>query len=473
MKKILLGISIASSLLLFQSCNEEDFLGTQPSETISSPTTEQKINGLFANMIIAGTGGTTRHEDFGQKGVDILTDMLTADVALSRNGYNRYAAFASLAATSDYTSDFNYIPWRYYYKIIYGANDVMNDFGDNPVLVTNNDKAFYGQALAMRAYSYFYLLQMYTKEYEPSAKAIPLVTSIKQTTAPSKTQKEIYDLIVSDLLKAEELLANEARNNKIKVDQTVVRGLLAYTYAAMNQNQLAADYSKKVMDAGYPLTTKAELTGGFNDLQTKSWIWGADITTDMSMDLISWWGQMDWYTYSYQSVGDYKCIDDNLRKSISDTDVRKSQFKEIVANYWMGSDKFYDSGKVRQGARIISADYIFMRVDEFYLLYAESMAKLGNDNVAKTTLKTLLKDRYTDLSFIDALSGTALQDEIYKQTRIEFWGEGKTYLALKRNKKDVVRGANHNSLANQTIKFSDDRLTFKIPQAEVINNPDL
>jgi hypothetical protein len=40
-------------------------------------------------------------------------------------------------------------------------------------------------------------------------------------------------------------------------------------------------------------------------------------------------------------------------------------------------------------------------------------------------------------------SGTSLQEEIYLQTRLEFWGEGKSYLAMKRNKATVKSGINH------------------------------
>ena len=41
------------------------------------------------------------------------------------------------------------------------------------------------------------------------------------------------------------------------------------------------------------------------------------------------------------------------------------------------------------------------------------------------------------------MTGQALLDEIYKQTRVEFWGEGKSYLAMKRNHATLTRGANH------------------------------
>ena len=111
-----------------------------------------------------------------------------------------------------------------------------------------------------------------------------------------------------------------------------------------------------------------------------------------------------------------------------------------------------------------------------YLLYAETAAKSGDEAGAKDALKTLLAQRLataTDAAYVDQLSGQALLDEIYLQTRIELWGEGKSYLALKRNKASVTRGSNHPTAAGQTIPYNDNRLTFDIPQSEIQNNPNL
>ena len=471
-------IYLFAMFAILQSCNKEDLLVKEPTETISTPAIEQKVNGMFALMLKDGTGGTTRHEDFGQKGIDIFTDMLESDVALSRNAYNRYASLANYSGILDYSSNFNYIPWRYYYRVIYSANDVINDFGgnDNPDF-SKGSKALFAQALAMRGYAYFYLLQLYTKEYAPTEKGVPIVTSILQTKSEMKKQSEVYDQILSDLTRAETMLEGYDRNNKIKFNQDVVRGLLAYTYAAMNNPAKAQEYSQKVISSGnYPITTASQLTGGFNDVSTPSWIWGADLTTDMGLDLISWWGQMDYFTYSYQSVGDYKTIDGNLRLSIAANDIRKNQFQQIVSGYWFGSGKFYDPARVKQGQRQIETDYIFMRVDEFYLLKAESLAKQGDAFLpqAKQALKDLLQNRISDLSFIDSITNsTDLLKEIYHQTRIEFWGEGKSYLAMKRNHMNVVRGQNHDAFKGLDIPSTDEKLTFKIPSAEVINNPNL
>jgi len=44
---------------------------------------------------------------------------------------------------------------------------------------------------------------------------------------------------------------------------------------------------------------------------------------------------------------------------------------------------------------------------------------------------------------------------------------------LKRNKKSVTRGANHLFEVGVTFNYNDPKLSFVIPQAEVINNPNL
>jgi hypothetical protein len=74
-------------------------------------------------------------------------------------------------------------------------------------------------------------------------------------------------------------------------------------------------------------------------------------------------------------------------------------------------------------------------------------------------------------AYVDGLSGQALKNEIYLQTRIELWGEGKSYLAMKRNKATITRGSNHLSNVGIPIPYNDNRLTLEIPQSEVQNNP--
>ena len=459
------------------SCRQ-DFLETEPTQTLADPPAQSKLYGLYNMMVNLYTGGTTAHEDFGQKGYDIISDMLSGDLAYSRDTYGRYRTLANLTATIDYSNNFNYMPWRYYYRLIYGANDIIGGLGGNNATPTKEEDRFaLGQAKAMRAYAYFYLSQFFNTSYNPTADSIPLYTEATLGQANGKAkQSEVYTQIVNDLTQAITLLNGFSRPNKGVMDQNVAKGLLAYTYAAMGENSKAAVLSKEIMSA-YPKTTTADLVynattasgGGFNDLKTASWMWGFDITLENDLDLVSWWGQMDYYTYSYQYAGDRKVIDNGLFAQIKSTDKRKAQFNSVG----MPTGKFYAPGRTPGGQRSITTDYLFMRADEFYLLAAETLAKSGNETEAKTILKSFLDNRLADTNYIDNLSGTSLLDEIYLQTRIELFAEGKSYLAMKRNKASITRGTNHAYNAGKSYSYDANELTFDIPQSEINNNPKL
>lgn len=479
-KLVIVALSIATALSLI-SCNE-DFLDTSPTETIPNAPNEYKLNGLYVMMVMDRTGGTTRHEDFGQKGNDIIMDLLSSDMALAKNSYNRYLRLANLSATEDFTDDFNYIPWRYYYRVIIGANDILTNIDGN----SDTDKHIIGQTKALRAYAYFYLMQLYNKEYSPNEKAIPIYTNPAQESQPKSTQAEVYQLIIDDLTEAITLLDDFDREHKGRINKYVAKGLLAYAYAAMGNYAKVEELSMDIINnSGLNITTRENLLGGFNNLATNpSWMWGFDITTENGLDLISWWGQVDLYTYSYASVGDFKTMDEGLYNSIRTDDIRKEQFNGTYKNFkYFATGKFYNTAAKAArkigGQRIVTDDYVYMRVDEFHLLAAEALAKQGKEAQAKQILKNFLNngnDKYikiADVSYIDGLTGTGLTDEIYLQTRIEFWGEGKSYLAMKRNKATITRARNHQFHGGASFAHNDGKLTLEIPQQEVNNNPNL
>lgn len=485
--KTYLGIALAA--MVFGSCSK-DFLETEPSQFVSSSQLEDyseknpalqagNIAGIYALMYETGTGGTTGHDDYGQKGYDVYTDMLSGDMVLGGLTYGWYSGIARMTDNVDFTTNRNYIPWRYYYRIIFSANNVIGAFGGNDATPeTEEGKIYMGQAKAMRAYAYFYLAQLYSKEYNPSEPILPIYTDTQTDAQPLSPTSEVYSLIVSDLTDAVSLLDGWSRSAKQEVNKYVAEGLLAYAYAAMGDYESVLPLTKDIIEnGGFPLTTRAQALGGFNSVTTPSWMWGMDLTSDQGLNLISWWGQIDVFTYSYAYVGDAKAMDLGLYDAIPEGDVRKEQFENMPGEYAdnlpLPTNKFYAVGRELGGERYIDSDYIYMRVDEFYLLHAEAAAKTGDEGTAKNYLKQLLAERVDNPSFVDGLSGQDLKDEIYFQTRIEMWGEGKTYLALKRNKETVNRGSNHLVSPGVSIPYNDERLSFKIPQAEVQNNPNL
>ena len=501
-------------MVAMSGCKKE-FLDAQPT---SFTTPEQlgaaakqdpklldgSIAGLYTTMFTTGVGGTTGHDDFGQKGIDIYTDMISSDMVLGALNYGWYAPISRYQATVDFTRNETYIPWRYYYRQVFGANAIIDILGGtDAVPATPALKATMGQAKAMRAYAYFYLSQLYTPQYgDGSAKILPIYLTSDATKAnqPKSTAKDVWNLMVSDLTTAITYLDAFKRTSKDQVDKNVAKGLLAYVLAARGTQ---ADWTQVAtlcqdIKSAFPKTTPVQLvytgsnlnTAGFNNVATPSWMWGVDITLAQGLDLISWWGQVDLFTYSYAWAGDPKVIDEGLYNSIKADDIRKGQFdppnggSETMPRYanegyvpgdfdYMPINKFYDPGREPGGQRQVTTDLIYMRADEFYLLYAEAKAYLGMDADAKTALKSYISDRVSNVSYIDGLSGQSLKNEIYLQTRIELWGEGKSYLAMKRDKATITRGPNHLFFPGDSFVYTDPKLTFVIPQAEILNNPNL
>ena len=482
MKKIL-TFSILSALAFNFTACKDDFLKTEPTAVVSNAPADVRLNGLYLMTYQTGTGGTSGHTDFGQKNVDICTDMLCGDMALLATNYRQYQDIANLKATQQPSNNYNYIPWRYYYRMIYETNKSIAELA-TPKNVS--EKYTLAQFRALRGYAYFYLMQVFTTKYEPDSKtnSIPLYTTADIVSKPRVKQSEVYAQIVSDLEFAVANLEGFTRSKKGMIDKYVAKGLLAYTYAAMGNNQKVAELAQDIINnSGYPLTTLEQTVydaqtkkgGGFNDIETKSWMWGVDLITENSFDLISWWGMIDIYSYSYAMAGDGKAMDDKLYAKIRENDIRKKQFNKDL----LPANKFFAPDRVIGGQRKISTDYVYMRVDEFYLLAAEALAKLGQDAQAKTIYKKLLELRYpkataaTDVAYVDALTNAQLQDDIYLNTRIELWGEGKSYFAMKRNHKTIERGSNHVEEKNESFNYDNPRLTFSIPENETINNLDL
>ncbi|QLG45944.1 RagB/SusD family nutrient uptake outer membrane protein [Costertonia aggregata] len=502
LKKIL---SVLCTVLFFIGCSE-DFLVEEPQGAIVNADQlseaidlnpdlgEATVTGIYATMFTTETGGTTSQQDFGQKGYDIYLDMLSGDMALTLSSFGWYRArITELQGPVDFTQQENYQPWRYYYRIVNLANLVIESVGGNDANPEDPSiRGILGQALAMRAHSYFYLTLFFINDVEASwtSPTLPIYDVPGLVGKPKSTTEEVYQLMESDLNKAINLLEDFNRTAKTQVDQSVAQTMLAYVLASRRDRwsdvvtltaAALANTSATPMVADFaipgqtPVTNTDDIRGGFNDVGASGWMWGVDINADIGLGLVSWWGQIDAFSFSYAGFGDNKAMDIGLYESMAADDIRREQYliDPDATNHLQPYFKFYDSDRVFRGSsQIVKADYIYMRVEELILLNAEALAKSGQEPEARTALEGFVETRLTsgDASYIAGLSGQALIDEIYKQTRLELWGEGKSYLALKRNRASVTRGANHLSFVGVTMPHDDERLTFEIPQQAIQDN---
>lgn len=458
------------------------------------------MTGVYSTMFTTGTGGTDSQADMGQKGYDIYGDMLSGDMALTGSAYGWYrAAITQLQAPEDFTQLENYHVWRYYYRVINRSNLVIetilgqpqpDDEAELDAIISELEPANrhnLGQALAMRAHSYFHLTQFmindvttsWTSPTLPIYKVAGLVGNSKSTT------QEVYSLMEDDLTRSITLLDDYTRPSKVEIDQPIAQTILAYVLASRKDrwpdvvtltNSALGRTDANLMTADPDDPSINSIFGGFNDVNSQGWMWGIDINADIGLGLVSWWGQIDFYSYGYASIGDPKAMDIDLYNSMQPDDVRREQYfnNPDSPNHLQPLFKFYDSDRVQFGAsQIVKADYIYMRYVEPLLLNIEALAKSGREGEAKIALEDFASTRIDDTSYINNLSGQALYDEIYKQTRLELWGEGKSYFALKRNEATVTRGDNHLSFVGDPIPWNDESLTFEIPQQEIQDNSNI
>ena len=132
MKNKLYIFSVIALLFIMSNCGE-GFLDEEPTRRLSPEQIAEAAEsdpsvwngftaGLYSTMYITGTGGTTGHDDFGQKGYDIFSDMIVSDMVLAGTNYGWYTNIARFQATVNNTLNSAYQPWRYYYRIIFSAN---------------------------------------------------------------------------------------------------------------------------------------------------------------------------------------------------------------------------------------------------------------------------------------------------------------------------------------------------------------
>ncbi|MFV0238132.1 MAG: RagB/SusD family nutrient uptake outer membrane protein, partial [Flavobacteriales bacterium] len=426
-------ITLLMSWITFSCISEDDF-DTKPTDVIEVEEALNTESGVAA--LLNGIYGYFRefntskkdygHDDFGQKSIDLSTDLMTLDMIQTRH---HWFGDDYLLLSNDFTYPRTFINWNFYYVIIRAANRIIKASG-----ATEDMK---GQAYALRAFSYFNLVRLYEDTYSVSKDkpAIPIYEEVINEGQPRQTVSEIYKIITADL---DQAYVSVTSTSNTVLNIYAVRGLMARVYLEMQDYTKAAQYANEARMGNFTLMGEADYLSGFSDISNSEWMFGSDITSLTHTTYASFISHIDNTNPGYAGLLKvYKSIDKSLYESIADTDYRKKVFNDpsqildtIVPAY--GNLKFRGS----EGS-FFEADVSYMRVSEMYLIEAEAKAHLGDDSAADVLFE-LISQR--DPSYVMSTeTGTALVDEIFLHKRIELWGEGQSLFDYKRLRKDVIR----------------------------------
>ena len=419
-----------------------------------------------------------------------------------------------------YNSDRQVIPYMTLYKIIKSANDIIGPLAGLEEL-NADQKGYLGTAYVYRALMYHDLYNMYLpapNKYTDCSQVEGLTTPIIVSSAEQETEyksarapKEAMSaFVLSDLDKAEALLADYTPATGRFPGMAVVYGLKARMYLAMEEYANAATYARKAIDASgkTPLTAAQwhdPATAFCDAAGNNSWMWYYNISGNNMGNLCNptgfLAGESDWGYNSLTQMAIHKWLYDRLNR----TDFRKRSFLDpdretYPASYyeWCSESYLkaypfedqpdYKSFKIRCKAGDWetysvggAVDWPIMRVEEMYLIEAEAIGMSQSEAAGIAKLEEFMKTyRDPEYSYAKAESTftegfvKSFQEEVLFQKRVEFWGEGVGFFDAKRIRPGVKTWYPGSNVIHDTMKYDIEEVSpywnFVIPINEIENN---
>lgn len=478
------------AVMVVSSCNS-DYLETDPTDAVSVDLATSSVdnlssivNGMHRDMYTRQSNNTSSTQGkHGGIAILIYLDAMGDDLVFPSAASSWFLESVRWQTPADATDMYTRYPYRFYYKEIANANQIIENAEEAP---GDNDirEQVLGEAHAFRGYAYYMLVQMYAKRYEHgqdnSQLGMPLRVDTDFDPIPRNTVEETYTLINEDLTTALTLLEGKDRSNKSHFDESVVNGLLARVALTQGRWADAAGYAHEARQ-NYSLMSNEEYLDGFNDYNNKEWMWGYHYTLDQLDNFANWMSNMS-RNFNATAIRNVpKVMNNVLFDMFPSTDVRTQVVKpdgqhpelNLASNYSLypyTSQKFLTTDWDNS---MSLGDAVMMRSAEMYLIEAEALARDGKEGESKAVFNELMANRdpaYTPTS----ASGAVYIEEIINSRRIELWGEGQRFLDLKRLDLPLDRrGANHNETVTNGVMFvepADKRWQYLFPQDEINNS---
>ncbi|MDE6450872.1 MAG: RagB/SusD family nutrient uptake outer membrane protein [Odoribacter sp.] len=309
--------------------------------------------------------------------------------------------------------------WERLYGKIKGCNVILDAL--ETVSGSEGEKLnLRGQALAMRAFYYFTLVNLYGQPYNAEnvditkSPGVPLIleSAVKDDFPPRASVAEVYEQVEKDLLEALPLIEQYGQKNyKMRVTDLFVHTLLSRMYLYME------NWEKTVTHADYVIKRKPALINLADQYAVDEW-WG-NVTLDKengsvynigSIELI--WGysnKEEYATYfqaTQQGVYPVYAVSASLKNLYVSGDLRTDFYYQgyvigLDFNTWQVISGLHFGSKTPSGSLAHPAKG--MRVAEAYLNKAEAKIRLAQ----KTNDRQLEAEALEDLNFLRSHRFTA------------------------------------------------------------------
>ncbi len=344
--------------------------------------------------------------------------------------------------------------WANYYSYILGANAAL-DYVDGVSGTEDEKNLVKAQALALRGFYYFYLVNIWGESYNQNKTGLgvplKLTSGMEERDIPRNSVEEVYEQILKDLNEAERLYGELPENLRFKKDYRtnlpMVQLLKSRVYLYMEDWKNAALYAKKVIeDWNFALTDLNGLSEGsyYNfismDCPEAVWVFGS-ISKYMTYLNTSVYIEDPMDEEEHISI-DFFNASDKLLSLYVEGDLRKTNYV-LRERYKDSYGNQYEGNYLAVGKFAINPDHNVastlgfghaFRLPEAYLNLAEAAAMDKDDETALWALNELRRKRFTEEKYvpISGVSGEALVEKIRLERRLELCFEGHRWFDLKR-----------------------------------------
>jgi starch-binding outer membrane protein, SusD/RagB family len=321
--------------------------------------------------------------------------------------------------------------WTHGYSQIYKCNAAIEGLNAADNLTANVKLQLLGEAFFMRAFYHLYINALY-------GNAVRVATTDYKvnSTVSRSSQADLYQFVVADLQKAQELLSRKYLNGKLQpltVPTERVRptywaatALIARTYLyAGDYASAEREASRVINESGlFALTPSADINMTFNSGNNREAIWQLQpVTSDGIMPWNTEEGKTFVLSASPEGINfDHPVyLSDFLLNAFEPGDARRSNW---VGTYSDGTGTFYFPYKYKVGntSDPVTEYSMVLRLAEQLLIRAEARARLGGLSGAVEDL-----NRIRQRSGLAALGNPASQapllSAILHERQVELFSE--------------------------------------------------
>jgi starch-binding outer membrane protein, SusD/RagB family len=447
MKNIFLFVLCLVLLTGLDGCNNKLDVKPRADVELIQPETaddvEYIVRGAYAQMMQTG--------DLFGSNYNMISELLAANGRSEFSFSGSFGGYRNLFA-KEQAVDNNFAAqlWIRSYQVIAITNTVEQSIG---LVAEDNRNRTLGEAKFIRAITYFELIRLFAKTYDPATAAadlgVPLVSKVSVTYEdiefPGRaTVAQVYQQIIADLTEAKNLLPQTATNGRATT--WAASAYLSRVYLQTGNNTDAGLEATRVIESGeFGLT--GLITAAFNNsANTREDVFAIQQNAQNNAGT----GNSGLTTFyaSLQGIGR------------GDMDIRDGH----LALYEEGDDRgdfFYEgsgekAGRMRTGKwRQFYTVIPLVRLAEMYLTRAEANLRAGTVQGASPI---------EDINVIRNRAGLApatqvTLETVFKERKLELAWEGDILHSIKRFKKPV---------GNRP--YTDPKLILPIPQRELDAN---